>query len=55
MGAYISFNLEIGGRALIGAWALKGTNTVYRIGKVLIYIINKGLFATEYLVQGIVV
>ena len=26
--AYISLNLEIGGRALIGAWVLKGTNTV---------------------------
>ena len=28
MGAYISLSSEIGGRALIGAWALKGTNTV---------------------------
>ena len=32
MGAYISLSSEIGGRALIGAWALKGTNTVYCIG-----------------------
>ena len=28
MGAYISLSLEIGGRALIGASALKGTNRV---------------------------
>ena len=28
MGAYISFSSEIGGRALIGARALKGRNTV---------------------------
>ena len=29
MGAYISLSLEVGGRALIGAWVLKGTNTVF--------------------------
>ena len=29
MGAYISFNSQIGGKALIGAWALKGMNTVF--------------------------
>ena len=29
MGPYISLSLEIGGRALIGAWALKGMNTVF--------------------------
>lgn len=28
MGSDISLNLEIGGRELIGAWALKGKNTV---------------------------
>ena len=28
MGAYISMSSEVGGRALIGAWVLKGTNTV---------------------------
>ena len=28
MGAYISMSSEVDGRALIGAWALKGTNTV---------------------------
>ena len=28
MGAYISLSSEIGRRALIGAWALKGMNTV---------------------------
>ena len=28
MGAYISLSSEIGGRALIGAWALKGRNMV---------------------------
>ena len=28
MGAYISMSSEVGGRALIGAWALKGINTV---------------------------
>ena len=28
MGAYISMSSEVGARALIGAWALKGTNTV---------------------------
>ena len=28
MGAYISMGSDVGGRALIGAWALKGTNTV---------------------------
>ena len=28
MGAYISLSSEIGGRALIGAWAFKGANTV---------------------------
>ena len=28
MGAYISLSYEIGGRALIRAWALKGTNMV---------------------------
>ena len=32
MGAYISMSSEIGGRALIGAWALKGTNMVCRMG-----------------------
>ena len=30
MGVYISLSSEVGGRALyIGAWALKGTNTVF--------------------------
>ena len=29
MGAYISLSSEVGGRALIGAWALKGRNRVY--------------------------
>ena len=28
MGTSISFSLEIVGRALIGAWALKGMNTI---------------------------
>ena len=28
MGAYISLSSAIDGRALIGAWALKGMNTV---------------------------
>ena len=37
-GAYINLSSEIGGRALIGAWALKGTNTVskYAIFEVLL-------------------
>ena len=37
-GAYISLSSEIGGRVLIGAWALKGTNTVskYAIFEVLL-------------------
>ena len=30
MDVYISLNLDIGGRALIGTWVLKGTNTVMR-------------------------
>ena len=30
MGAYISLSSEIGGRALIGAWALKERNMVFR-------------------------
>ena len=29
MGVYIRLSPEIGGRVLIGAWALKGRNTVY--------------------------
>ena len=37
MGAYISLSSEIGGRALIGAWALKGTNTVNIICNIRIY------------------
>ena len=32
MGAYISLSSEIGGRALIGAWALKVMNMVYQSG-----------------------
>ena len=31
MGAYIRLSSQIGGRALIGAWALKGVNTVLTI------------------------
>ena len=29
MGTYINSSSEIGGRELIGAWALKGRNTVF--------------------------
>ena len=33
MGAYISMSSEVGGRALMGAWSLKGKNTVLIIKK----------------------
>ena len=40
MGNYISLSSEIGGRALTGAWALKGTNTVLLI----LFIIKLSLY-----------
>ena len=35
MGTNISLSSQIGGRTLIGAWALKGMNTEYRFSDIL--------------------